>query len=266
MDQGRDRRRAFHRVRQPGVQPELRRLAHGADKKQQADDGQRVEMIAEEEDFLADQRLRLGEDRVIGDRADHQIDGENSEREAEIADAIDQERLDRRRVRLRLLVPEADQQITRETHALPAEEQLHEVVRRHQHQHGEGEEREIGEETRLVRVFFHVSDGINVHERRHVRHDDKHHRDQRIDAQRPVDLQAARRDPGEQPDPRLVPVEPGIDKDEPGKQRDHDEQAARDEARPARANLTPEQARDQEADQRQEYDCLDHASFSPSSD
>ena len=37
MDQRRDRRRAFHRVRQPGVQAELRRLAHGADEQQQAD-------------------------------------------------------------------------------------------------------------------------------------------------------------------------------------------------------------------------------------
>ena len=37
VDQGRHRRRAFHRVRQPGVQEELRRLAHRADEEQQAD-------------------------------------------------------------------------------------------------------------------------------------------------------------------------------------------------------------------------------------
>jgi hypothetical protein len=35
VDQGRHRRRAFHRVRQPGVQEELGRLAHRADEQQQ---------------------------------------------------------------------------------------------------------------------------------------------------------------------------------------------------------------------------------------
>ena len=38
----------FHRVGQPGVQQELRRLAHRAHEQQQADDGQRVESHAEE--------------------------------------------------------------------------------------------------------------------------------------------------------------------------------------------------------------------------
>ena len=37
MDQGRDRGRALHRIRQPGVQAELRRLAHRADEQQHAD-------------------------------------------------------------------------------------------------------------------------------------------------------------------------------------------------------------------------------------
>jgi hypothetical protein len=39
-----------------------------------------------------------------------------------------------------LVEPEADQQVAGETHAFPAEEQLHEVRRRHQREHGEGEE------------------------------------------------------------------------------------------------------------------------------
>ena len=44
MDQRGDRRRAFHRVRQPGVEQELRRLAHRAHEQQQADDRHRVEV------------------------------------------------------------------------------------------------------------------------------------------------------------------------------------------------------------------------------
>ena len=90
-----------------------------------------------------------------------------------------------------LLVPEADQQIAREADAFPAEEHLHEVVRRHQHQHGEGEERQIGEEARPVRVLVHVADGIEVHEGRNGVHDDQHHGGQRVDPERPIDLEVA---------------------------------------------------------------------------
>ena len=56
--------------------------------------------------------------------AGHHEDGEDAEREAEIADAVDDEGLDRGGVGLRLLVPEADQQVAREADAFPAEEQL----------------------------------------------------------------------------------------------------------------------------------------------
>ena len=82
------------------------------------------------------------------DRAGEHEDEEDAEREAEIADAVDDERLDRRGVGRGLLIPEADQQIGGEAHAFPAEEHLHEIVGRHQHQHGEGEQRQIGEEAR----------------------------------------------------------------------------------------------------------------------
>ena len=99
---------------------------------------------AEEMDGLAGERGRLREDGVEVDRAGHHEHGEDAEREAEIADAVDDEGLDRGRVGLGLVVPEADQQIAHQADALPAEEQLHEVVRRHQHQHGEGEQRQVG--------------------------------------------------------------------------------------------------------------------------
>ena len=68
VDQRRDRRRAFHRVGQPGVQQELRRLAHRAHEQQQADQRQRVDVPAEEVDGLAGERGRLREDGVEVDR------------------------------------------------------------------------------------------------------------------------------------------------------------------------------------------------------
>ena len=103
MDQRRDRRRALHGVGQPGMQQELRRLAHRAHEQQQADDGQRVDVPAEEMKALADQRRRLREDRVEVDCAGEIEDGEDAEREAEIADAVDDEGLDRGGIGFRLV-------------------------------------------------------------------------------------------------------------------------------------------------------------------
>ncbi len=125
----------------------------------------------------------------------HHEDGEDAEREAEVADAIDDEGLDRGRIRLRLMKPEADEQIAHQPDALPAEEQLHQVVGRHQHQHREGEQRQIGEEARPVRVLLHVADRIEVHEGRDRGHHHQHDRGERVDPQRPVDLEIAGSDP-----------------------------------------------------------------------
>ena len=141
----------------------------------------------------AGDRRRVGEDRLEVDRVEEDEDAEDAEREAEIADAVDDEGLDRRGIGRGPLVPEADQQIGGEADALPAEEHLEEVVGRHQHQHGEGEEREIGEEARPVRIVRHVADRIDVDERRDGRHDDQHHGRQRVDAERPVDRRACPR-------------------------------------------------------------------------
>ena len=102
---------------------------------------QRVGVPAEEIDGLAGEARRAREDRLEIGGTDQHEDRENAEREAEIPDPVDHEGLDRHGVGRRLLVPESDQEITRQTDAFPAEEQLHEVVRRHQHQHREGEQR-----------------------------------------------------------------------------------------------------------------------------
>ncbi|MET3311569.1 hypothetical protein ABIF41_003410 [Bradyrhizobium japonicum] len=226
---------AFHRVRQPGVQQELRRLAHRAHEQQEARQGQRIGVPAEEVDGLAGEAGRGVEDRLEIGRADQHEDREDAECEAEVADAVDHEGLDGGGVRRRLLVPEPDQQVAGETHALPAEEQLHEVVRRHQHQHGEGEQREIAEEARPVRILVHIADGIEVHERGHGRHHHQHHGGERVDPQRPVDLEVAGEDPRQQRDPHVVVHEADIDQRHPGQHRRHEQQSRRDQLRRARA-------------------------------
>ena len=191
VDQGRDRRRPFHGVWKPGVQQELRRFAHGADEQQDADQVEHVDLRAQELHGLADLLRRGSKHRVVLDGVEHGEDGEDAEGETEIADAVDDEGLDRGGVGGGLVIPEADQEIGGETDAFPAEEQLQEIVGGHQRQHGEGEERQIGEEARLIRILVHVADGVEVHEPRHGGHHHQHHRRERVDAQSPGALQGA---------------------------------------------------------------------------
>jgi hypothetical protein len=94
-----------------------------ADEEQQAGAGQRmrlVEMHAEEVQdhftgftaaFRRSEGRSIGEDRVEVDRAEQHEDGGNTEHEAEVADAVDDEGLYCSRRCRGLLVPEADQQI-----------------------------------------------------------------------------------------------------------------------------------------------------------
>ena len=189
VDQRADRGRALHRVGKPGVEPELRRLAHRADEQQQAQQGHGVDAHAGKADGRSGHARRGGEDRRDRDGAEHQERAENAEGEAEVADAVDDERLERRRIGGRLVVPEADQQVGSEADAFPAEEHLHQAVGGHQHQHREAEQRQIGEEARLARVLLHIAPAVEVDEAGDGRDDDQHHRGQAIDAQRPVDGQ-----------------------------------------------------------------------------
>ena len=146
-------------------------------------------MPAEEIDGLARQPRRTGKDGFEVDRTHQHEDRKDAEQKAEIADPVDHESLDRRCVGRRLLVPEADQQVAHETDAFPAEEQLDQIVGGHQHQHREGEQRQIAEEPRPVRILVHVADRIEMHERRNRVDHDQHDGRQRVDAQRPRHLQ-----------------------------------------------------------------------------
>ncbi len=141
VDQRRHRRRPLHRVRQPGVEAQLRRFAHRADEQQDAQHVHRCHAIAEEADGRPAHSRRGGEDFGDRDGAEHDESAEDAEHEAEVAHAVDHESLDRSSVGGWLLEPEPDQEIAGQPHPLPAEEHLHQVVGRHQHQHREGEQR-----------------------------------------------------------------------------------------------------------------------------
>ena len=149
------------------------------------------------------------------------------------------------------MIPKADQQIRREADAFPTKEHLQEIVGCHECQHGEGEQRQIGEEARAAIIFGHVADRIDVHEARHCRHNHQHDGGQRIDAQHPADVEIARRDPAH--DRHLVRRMPDADLEEhdPRQDRRNQQKRRRDDLARPRPNHTPEQPRNERAEQRE---------------
>ena len=141
MDQGADRGRPLHGIRQPGMQGHLGRLTHGADKQQDANGRHHIPFPAQEIEALANLSRSGREDRVEIQRAKHREDRHDPQGKAKIADPVNQKGLDRGGIGGRSMIPKADQQIGGQTNPFPAKEQLQEIIRRHQHQHGEGEQR-----------------------------------------------------------------------------------------------------------------------------
>ena len=204
MDQRGDRRRAFHRVWQPGVQEKLRRFPHRTDEEQHGDGVDRIDLIAKEVERRLRQFWTHGQDHIEIDAVRHPEEREDPKKEAEIANPVDDEGFHRRSASRGFAVVKADQQVGRDTHALPTEEELQEVIGRDQHQHGEGEERQIGKETRAIAlalfeivVMGHVAERIEMHERRDRGDHDQHDRGQPVDANAPGGVERTRGDPSE---------------------------------------------------------------------
>src|SRR5439155_315349 len=113
-----------------------RRLARGADEEEEADEPGDV---LQQRAVLLDGRHVERPDAVAPEGRDHE---EEAEEEARVADAVHEERLLPRRGVLRLLVPEADQEVGAEAHPLPADEDVEE--------HAEGGERHDPAEPRRL--------------------------------------------------------------------------------------------------------------------
>ena len=114
------------------------------------------------------------------------------ERHADVADAVDHERLLGRGGRGRLVLPEADQQVRRQADALPAEEQAEVVLGQHQHQHRGDEQVEVAEEPAPAGVVRHVADGVDVDQRADAGDQQQEQRRQRVVEQVHADVEACR--------------------------------------------------------------------------
>ena len=189
-------------------------------------------------------------DRAVGEETRH-----DPEREAEIADAVRDEGFDGRIVGRAFLEPETDQQVGRDAHTFPAEEQLQEVVRGHQREHRESEEREIREEPRPVRIFGHVSDRIDVNQERDRVHHHQHDGRERVDAHAPDRREAGNVYEPEKLDDAARLITPNeADKDRPGENERQADRAGRHCHGDLVADVTLQQARERRREERAEDD------------
>ena len=190
MDHRRDRGRTFHRIGQPDMQRHLCRLAHGTNEQEQADQAQHTQ--AGERRQLLCQRLALGEHGGIVQATGSGQQRPHAEQKPEIAQTVDQEGLEPRARCARAGVPEPDQQVRHQADPLPTDEQQQEIVRHHQQQHGEGEQRQVGEEPDIAGIPAHVADAVDVHQQRDEGDHDHHHHAQGIDQEADLHPVAAR--------------------------------------------------------------------------
>ena len=267
MDQRGNRCGALHRVGQPCVQEQLRRFPHGSDEQQEGQKVRRIPLGPEEVQLRFRQFRGGGEDVIQLDAVDQEEQAHDAKRKAEIADPVNDESLDRGGVGAWFAVVEADQEIRGDANTFPAEEHLHEVVGGDQHQHGEGEEREIGEETRAVAFAFvevlvmrHVADGIEVDERRHSGDDDQHDRGQPVHADSPVGGKRTALDPAHDLD---MLGRAGVEGEEHDPRQERSQQQ-KTGGQPLRASVTddaPAEARDDGTHERGEEDDGFHLAY-----
>ena len=119
-------------------------------------------------------------------------DGHDPERETDVADAVDDERLLGRQRRRALAVPEADEQVAAQADQLPGHEHHEPRVREDQQQHREHEQVQVGEEPPVARVVAHVADRVDVDEQADRRDDDEQARGQRVDDEADLDDESRR--------------------------------------------------------------------------
>ena len=148
------------------------------------------------------------------------------EREAHVADAVDQEGLLGRHGRGPARIPEADQQVAAQPDQLPAGEDEQEVVGHDQEEHREHEQVQVGEEAPPPRVVGHVADRVDMDEHADRRDDDEQACRQRVYEQAHAGVEAARdvgRDPGPERDAGASrPERRGVEQGHDGHDRSHD--------------------------------------------
>ena len=114
-----------------------------------------------------------------------------SQQKHRVAHAIHDECLLRRIRRRTLVKMKLDQQVAAQPHALPPHKQHCQIRRHHQRQHREHKQIHAAKVAIQPALAVHVPDRIDVDQKSHARHDEKHHHGERINLKRPLRPEAA---------------------------------------------------------------------------
>ena len=136
------------------------------------------------------------EDLAVAERAEVGNHQEHGQQEAEVADAVEEERL-LARVRGGLTeVVKADQQIGGETHTFPADEHQQKVFCQHQGQHEKHEQVEVGKEAPVAFLVRHVADGVDMDQKSYAGDDQQHDQGQGVEQEGKIGAEGRGLDPG----------------------------------------------------------------------
>ena len=161
VNQRADRRRTFHRVGQPEVQRELRRLANRAAEEAERGPLQFGGVLCE--------HCGIGEELAITQRPEGVEEDYQPEQQEDITDTRDEERFLGGRGSRRLLIPETNEQVGAEANQLPEDEEQQEAVGNHEAVHHPHEEADFGVVADAPFAFVsHVA---------HGKHDDQERND-----------------------------------------------------------------------------------------
>ncbi len=187
VDQRRDGRRTGHRVRQPGVQRELRRLARDTGQQQQRDQRRVVQAAAGDGAEDAGDPEGPG---VCGQR-------EDAEEERDVAELGDEEGLEGGGAGGLGLPVVADEEVGADAHDFPADQQQHQVAGVDDQQHRGSEERDQRGVGGVARIVAQIAGGVDLHTGRHDPDQDRHQHGEAVEVQGQVDGdRAGRGEPG----------------------------------------------------------------------
>src|SRR3990167_8888670 len=109
------------------MQPELCRFTNRTHEEEQANQGQGMNMIAEEIKCIGGMRGHAAKNTVKLNCSEHNKGREHPEQQPKVTDTVDHERLDRRGSRRIFMIPEPDEEVRRQSHPFPSEEQLQQI-------------------------------------------------------------------------------------------------------------------------------------------
>ena len=184
VDNRADRCRTFHRIREPNMHREHGGLAPATGENQDGTEnecfGLRNCHKAEVDELLLeiDQAKRIERRKV--ETADDVAHKHNAEQEETVGKAGEDECLLGGTHGTWLVVPETDEQVTRNANEFPEDEHLEKVCRDDEAEHAKAEQREQCKETTCGTVFAHVADAVDVHHEADERDDHEHHHGERI--------------------------------------------------------------------------------------